>query len=189
MLISRFKNSNIDVKKEIVSFEKEYGIIIPEQYRKFLLKYNGGHTPNTIFDAPKIYTTLILFYGIGDIEKKLDNIYELSEWIKRHLLPISFDIYGNYIAIGLEGDLKGKIYFCDHEKGYKKTLIANDLSEFFSLCESEKLDIASLPTVQEMEAKWIAMGKGEIITDEIRKAWQAQREKYENMRQEDVVID
>ena len=44
MLISKYGNGS----KELVSeFESRLGIELDEEYKSFLVKYNGGDTPNT----------------------------------------------------------------------------------------------------------------------------------------------
>ena len=47
MVISKFSNSKIEDK--IADLKKRYKIILPIQYKKFLLKYNIGSMPNTEF--------------------------------------------------------------------------------------------------------------------------------------------
>lgn len=52
MLISKFNLENI--KNKVSNFEKTYSITLPEQYKNFLWKYNGGYTPKTEFTVGKI---------------------------------------------------------------------------------------------------------------------------------------
>ena len=49
MLISKFSSCN--VQQRILDIEKQYHIVLPMQYRCFLYKYNGGHTPKTKFNV------------------------------------------------------------------------------------------------------------------------------------------
>ncbi len=51
MLISKFDTT--DMEKKIADFESKYGITLPEQYRGFMLKYNGGDTPETEFKCKR----------------------------------------------------------------------------------------------------------------------------------------
>ena len=48
--------------------EKEYSISLPNQYKGFLCKYNGGYTPKTDFKAKKISSDIRGFYGLGDVQ-------------------------------------------------------------------------------------------------------------------------
>ena len=173
MLISKFAGENMDDR--IAGFEKRYNIALPDLYKKFLSKYNGGYTPKTKFK-------------IGDIKLGYDSI-EIRKWIKENVLPIAMDSFGNYLAIGLDNEEKGKIFFCDHEEGNKKRCIAKDLKEFFGECKSEKISETSRISIKEREQALIARGRGSMITDDLRKMWQAEIDKYQNMVQEEVVFD
>ena len=44
MLISKFGNGSEELVRK---FENKYGIALDEEYCRFLVKYNGGDTPNT----------------------------------------------------------------------------------------------------------------------------------------------
>ena len=72
MLISRY--SNRDVEKRIIEMEENYGIALPEQYRKFLLEYNGGDTPDTSYKAGRASTVVRGFYGFGEVEHSFDKL-------------------------------------------------------------------------------------------------------------------
>ncbi len=186
MLISKFAGENMDDR--IAGFEKRYNIALPDLYKKFLSKYNGGYTPKTKFKIGKVSSDIRGFYGVGDIKLGYDSI-EIRKWIKENVLPIAMDSFGNYLAIGLDNEEKGKIFFCDHEEGNKKRCIAKDLKEFFGECKSEKISETSRISIKEREQALIARGRGSMITDDLRKMWQAEIDKYQNMVQEEVVFD
>lgn len=185
MLISKFENCN--VKEKVMNIEKQYGITLPIRYKNFLYKYNGGYTPKTRFKAGKISSDLKGFFGTGDVELSLDNM-ELGEWLEKSIFPIACDSFGNYIVVGLgDGDL-GKIYFCNHEKGNKLAYIAADFNKFVEFCKSEMIGEASKRSIKEREDALIAKGKGDIITDDLRKMWQAEIDKYGSMVQEELSV-
>lgn len=186
MLIAKFSNSNIEDK--IADIEKRHEIILPIQYKKFLYKYNGGYTPETSFEIRKIESDLRYFFGIGDVDLSIDEI-ELEPWLERNYFPIACDSFGNFIVIGLKNWKSGKIYFCDHEKGYKAEYLARSLQNFFKCCESEEISDASRRSIKEREDALIANGRGAFITDGLRQMWQAEIDKYQNMIQEEVSID
>ena len=48
---------------------------------------------------------------------------------------------------------------------------------------------ASRRSIKEREDALIAKGRGNIITDDLRKMWQAEIDKYGSMLQEEVVVD
>ena len=51
------------VSDALVPFEKQYEFILPEGYRNFLLKYNGGNTLQTSFKIKKESSDIRAFYG------------------------------------------------------------------------------------------------------------------------------
>ena len=192
MLISKFKtNDSMDtnaLKNEITGMEEKYNIALPDQYQDFLCKYNGGYTPKTNFKIKKISSDIRGFYGIGDVKLSLDDL-DLEEWLDIGLFPIACDSFGNDIALGLTGTMKGKIYFCDHEKGNKADCLAENLKDFLKRCKSEEISEASRRSIKEREELLIANGRGHIITDALRARWQTEIDKYGNMVQEEVIID
>lgn len=186
MLISKF--SNDDIINKVSDMETEYGIKLPDQYKAFLYKYNGGYTPETQFKIKKESSDIRGFYGIGDVKLSLNEI-ELGEWLDRGILPIACDSFGNYVAIGITDKNNGKIYFCDHEFGYRMKFISEDLKSFFSSCKSEKISEDSKKPIKQREEELIARGRGHVITDGLRELWQAEIDKYANMIQEEVKLD
>ena len=52
MLIAKFLNKNIT--KELEDFENSYSINLPQQYKRFLMNYNGGYTHQTKFKVKKV---------------------------------------------------------------------------------------------------------------------------------------
>ena len=186
MLISKFSNCNVEEK--VIDIERQYKIILPTQYKNFLHKYNGGYTPKTKFKVGKISSDLRGFLGIGDVKLSLDDI-ELGDWLEKNVFPIACDSFGNYIMIGLGNDDTGKIYFCDHEKGNKVEYITESFKKFIECCKSEMISEASRRSIKEREDALIAKGRGNIITDDLRKMWQAEIDKYGSMVQEEVLVD
>ena len=105
------------------------------------------------------------------------NTIELEEWIAKGFWPIAIDFFGNYLVIGLENDSSGKIFFCNHEAGHKVEYIEENLKVFFGHCKSEKISEASRRSIKEREETLIKKGRGDIITDDLRKMWQAEIDK------------
>ena len=186
MLISKFLDC--DVEEKIMNIEKRYEIILPAPYKNFLRKYNGGYTPNTKFKVGKISSDVRGFFGIGDVQLSLNTV-ELERWLENKIFPIACDSFGNYIAIGLQNKNAGKIYFCDHEKDNRTEYISKNFEDFIKSCKSKKISEASRRSIKEREEALIEKGRGSIITDDLRKMWQAEIDKYGNMVQEEVLID
>ena len=182
MLISRYSSK---ITEDIIAeFEKANGVELPTRYRTFLKEYNGGDTPKTKFKCGKTASDVRAFYGIGNVRYSLDKL-DVHSYVEKSVFPIACDSFGNYILIGL-GSNEGRIFFCDHEKGNQIEPISNSFEEFISCCESELISEASKKSIEEREAALVAKGRGHIITDELRKMWQAEIDKYASMQQEEV---
>lgn len=185
MLISKFSNN--DVEDNISRIEKSYGIELPMDYIEFLNKYNGGYTPKTKFKTGKVSSDIRGFYGVGKTKLSLDSV-NIEEWLEKRVLPIACDYYGNYIVIGISKENQGEIFFCDHEKEYNHENVSPNLKSFIKACKSEQISEASKRSIKEREDALIQKGRGNIITDELRKMWQAEIDKYADMMQEEVMF-
>lgn len=185
MLISKFCLDGIESK--IKRFEQKYDIKLPIQYRAFLMCYNGGFTPETKFKIGKEASDVRAFYGIDTVEYSIETL-DLDDFIKKNLLPIACDSFGNVIAMGIQKE-DGVIFFCDHEKNFEKVKLTDDFKEFIKQCKSKKINELYTMTVEEHEQALIKNGHGDNITDGLRKMWQDLYDKYNHIHQEKVVID
>ena len=133
------KNNSLKLS-DIKQFETKLGIVLPSEYRDFLLKFNGGSPSPRNFDLPNEKANpLHLFYGIGTSVKSDDLTEAIKIFkgrIKNSLIPIASDPFGNQICLGVKGRQKGKVYFWDHEsegllfKIRSLTLIADSFEKF-----------------------------------------------------------
>ena len=186
MLISRFDNSNIE--EHVAAFEKQQNIILPEEYKRFLLKYNGGETPETKFRLNKVNSDITAFYGLGNADKiynfqrLIDNMNILEEFIEDGMLPIAINDFGDHITIGLEKEKNGCIFFRYHDRGKKYIKLADTLCEFASKCKSEK--IGHIRSIDERKQSMIAKGMEKYITEATIKGWQAEIDVYAHIHQE-----
>lgn len=185
MLIAKFDAHG--VSDEISRIETQYNFTFPEQYKDFLLCYNGGYTPKTKFKAKGISSDIKGFYGVGAVDLSVDSEM-ISLWIPQKLFPIACDSFGNYILLCVSGPKYGNIFFSDHEKGMKLLLIANDFSTLIHTCKSDKIPEAARRSIEERKAALIERGRGHIITPDLIAMWQNELDKYGNMQQEEVVI-
>lgn len=102
----------------LIAFEAEFGATLPEEYRAFLLKHNGGRPVPANFrlsgdDASDVHQ----LYGLHDGPNyaRLDAV--TGVWRARlpeDLLPVGADSFGNQITIGMRGGRRGQVYFWDH---------------------------------------------------------------------------
>ncbi|MBD2800046.1 SMI1/KNR4 family protein [Xenorhabdus sp. M] len=105
----------------ISDFEQKIGSSLPNEYRLFLEKYNGGYPePSSFqfFDSDNIEdgSSVDRFLSLG-CEKYHDlNQYFINykDRIPPNFLPIAHDPGGNLILISLNHD-KPAIFFWDHE--------------------------------------------------------------------------
>lgn len=183
MLISKFntKEDKIDVSK----LEERINRKLPESYAKFLIKYNGGDTPNTNWNG-KCKSDVRFFYGIG-VEENGNDILESLKYeivqnlLEKSFLPIAENCSGDFFCINLED---AKIYFSYHDKN-RITLIAESFGEFISKIKSKK--IGHIRTIEERK-QGLFENFGEEPTDEDLKGWQAEIDRVSKYHQEEVVL-
>lgn len=185
MLISKFLNCSMETN--ILSMENKYKITLPVHYKNFLMDYNGGYTPKTKFKVKRISSDIRGFFGIGNVKMSFDSI-DIQNWLIDGYLPIASDSFGNYVILSVNGIDSEKVYFWDHEQGNRLELIAENFAKFVAICKSERISESSVLSIKEREEALIARGRGHIITDGLRKMWQAEIDKYSGMIQEEVVI-
>ncbi len=190
MLISKFENTNVE--ENIAAFEKKNNITLPEEYKKFLMKYNGGRTPKTKFKINKVSSDVRGFYGLGNadeyfnFQKLIDNMNILEEFIEDEMLPIATTDFGDYIVISISKEENGHIFFKYHDRGKKYIKLTDTLSEFTDKCKSEKL--GHIETIEERKQRLIANGVGRRITESLIAAWQKEIDKYANIHQEEFEL-
>ena len=128
--------------KELENFENENSIRLPEDYRNFLIKLNGG-TPIKPY-LTQVETDINTFFGIVDEPdwfSLFDAITDYEGRIPEYTMPIADDSFGNLFIIGFGEKNYGQVAFWDHEKeseekdgGYDYfdniTILANSFVEF-----------------------------------------------------------
>ena len=98
MLISKFDTSNIE--SEIETFENKHKFKFPEQYRKFLLKYNDGETPDSDFRINRVESDISGFFGLGKANEYYNySFFEESNrmvnYLEDDMLPIGENVFGD----------------------------------------------------------------------------------------------
>ena len=122
----RIKQSNRFGKlspHNLSKFEHKQALHLPEDYRQFLLKHNGGApAPMNTIDFEKegrpTSSDVQFIYGIHDGE-----YWASLEWHLKNLegrivaegLPVAGDSAGNQYVLITRGEQEGQIYFWDHE--------------------------------------------------------------------------
>lgn len=139
MKVKITNKGNKITEKELKLFEKENNITFPEDFRQFLLKYNGG------LPKPSYY---VCGEGLGintRVEQKV-SLVQITEFFSyqggnlgdeaepENIFLFGCDLAGDYFGICLSGEDIGKIYFWSHEDTSDSDLylIANNFDEFFN---------------------------------------------------------
>lgn len=189
MLISKFRNDNIE--SAVQKIETCYNLVFPVEYRAFLLKYNGGRTPDTVFHIQNISSDIQAFYGLGEADSSHNiSMIETADWflnmINDKMFPVAINSFGDHVLIGMDEKNIGKIYFCYHDTPQTYIELTSNLSDFFSRCRSKK--IGHIRTIEERITDMVRLGKENKITEEKLKYWQAEIDEYSHIKQEKVVL-
>ena len=155
------------VLDEIEQLEKNYSISLPEKYKDFLLKYNGGDTIDITFKVEKVCSDIHSFYGfsLANYYSNFNYLIErnfLEDFIDNHYLPIAKDSFGNSILIGVGASTYNKIGFYEHEKQMYIPFTI-DFTEFLKKIKSPV-----------------------VVDDELKALWQ--EEIYEFASREQVIV-
>jgi hypothetical protein len=136
----------------LAEYENKWGCILPSDYRKFLLRFNGGYPEPDAFRFRNNSTRSLVdrFLGIHDREHsnllKYLNTYTIR--LPKNLFPVAHDPGGNLICLSVKGETTGKVYFWDHENeadegeepDYRNVyLIADTFDEFLAGLQDESI--------------------------------------------------
>ena len=104
---------------ELAQFEDKLNRRLPEDYRQFLLKHNGGEPhPSTFFISQgQGEDDIRHFLGMSEMkEYSLVHYHEIySGRIPQNLLPIAPDYFSNLVCLSIDGADRGSVYFWDHD--------------------------------------------------------------------------
>ena len=172
------------VSEALAQFEKNHDILLPEEYRTFLINYNGGNTLQTSFKIKKESSDIRAFYGFENADYEYNFQYFLdhdflSEHIQAGYLPIAEDSFGNYILLGIAKQNYNQIAFFDHEK---QKIIPFHLSfkEFLATIKSKVYKIKS---IDERIQKMKEVNSPVIVDDELKAIWQEEIDRYAGREQ------
>ena len=182
MLIAKYGKGK---EKLVQMFEDKYGVKFDSEYRSFLIKYNGGETPETSFKKGKRQEVVRYLFGLKT-EESIEKLLEYFDYKEKECIPIGEDVFGNYYTIGISENNHGLIYFCDHERGFRKSQIADSFKDFISKCTSSPVK-KPLHT-KKIKKKLIEEGRSNIINEHLRKTWKEQYKHYKKMVQEEVIL-
>lgn len=136
---------NID---ELENFEKLIKYRLPEDYRHYLLNFNGAEPINTVCHISDVEgeTSLHNMFGIhnGPEYTKLELEFgDKNSTKKTGFLAFADDTFGNYFCLCLLAKKHGEVYFYDHERSNAKKIktlvkIAESFNNFMTSLLSDK---------------------------------------------------
>jgi len=134
---------------DLDDLERRLSIKLPDDYRQFLIRQNGGRPVSPVFtfvessrgptDSSVAWFLSVHQGKYSNFEKDFRNFKVVQRRMPDNLVPIAHDPFGNEICMSFSGDDRGAIYFWDHEseadEGEEPTynncyLIAKSLTEF-----------------------------------------------------------
>jgi len=134
-------------KIDFDEFEREIGAILPEDFKEFYLKHNGGMPSISYFDMEH---EVCEFFHLnipykGSIVDMKDTIIRTNKYAPIFLklpewgLPFACDSFGNlFILNNRNGDGFGNVWFFDHEGGEKPSILAKSFRDFINSLKSEE---------------------------------------------------
>lgn len=123
---------------DIINVEERFEIKLPENYKKLLLKFNGGVPSDHIVISDDEEVSIGGFYSIkyGNIllEDAIENFQISQELIPSDCIPIGYDGFGNPYCISTNEVDYGKIYCWFFDMGEEEgRLMAGSLEEFLGV--------------------------------------------------------
>ncbi len=131
-------NSELNINKnDILDFEKNYKLILPENYKKFLLKYNGGQVDDEKREDLETFNSLK--YGELTIEYMFNNYCIIEQLLDKDYLPIG-NSYGNPITLCLKaGKNYGKVIIFYFDRDEEPVVIADSLEALLGVKSMDEL--------------------------------------------------
>jgi hypothetical protein len=124
-------------KENLEKFERGLNADLPEDYRDFLLKYNGGYLyPDAIsFADDQLERTVVIncLYGLhqGPSYERLDLVQKKYQPVlPTNFLSIGDDPYDNQFLIYLKNLKKGQICYLDPERDSRPRFVAESFTDF-----------------------------------------------------------
>ncbi len=126
---------------ELASFETQYGLNLPEDYRQHILSFNGGVPTESYFFADDeeflISSFLPILHGNNTVNKLLDVLAEAPQRpLAPEYYPFADDTFGNMYCIN---QVDGKVYLWEHDMEGEPEALARSFTEFINaLVEDEE---------------------------------------------------
>ena len=190
-------NNTENVAEHIIKLEKDLNIVLPEDYKQFLIKYNGGWTPGTEIYFNDFDYEINGFNGVNKakgasnfyyrIENAVDKIRnDFFEDLENGYLNIGSDL-GSFYYINIEtnSDKYGSIYFMDEDRED----FIYVCSSFKELTQKARTPDFKVHTVKENIQRFKENGWEDRITPSLKKEWRKRYRKYKDVKLVPVIID
>lgn len=189
MLISKFDTA--DIEEKITDLECQYKIVLPDQYKQFLYKYNGGETPETSFRLARVSSDVCGFFGLGvpNLYYQFEHYFdddEISVFVSEGIFPIGKNSFGDLLFISIQKEHLGEILFQYHDRSKNLIKLTDSFSDFVSKCKSKK--IKPCRTIEERIAGRKAAGILDDPPPVALQEWQKEIDRYKNIRQEKLIL-
>ncbi len=138
--------------KALENFEQEIQYRLPEDYRHYLLSFNGAEPINTVCNisddegTTRVHGMLGIHNGSEHLQLE-SNFGDNNSTKKTGLLAFAYDQAGNDFCICLLPKHYGEVYFYDHESS-----CADDIDTLIKLADSFDCFIKSLISEEEYES-------------------------------------
>jgi hypothetical protein len=163
-MIPKFKNSGKKLTDELLhSVEARLNIVLPQEYREFLLKHNGGRPRPDVFKLPDgrelsvdeflpFDEELMRKYGCPDIESELDSLRHLEGMPALHFSSMPDDFLpiahtgDDLVLLSLSRTGSSKILLWDRvEEGFDPGNVQTIADSFPDFLEGFTYDPENLP--------------------------------------------
>ena len=193
-------NTN-NVEEYILKLEQDLNIILPKDYKQFLIKYNGGWTPGTEIYFDEFDHGINGFNGVNKAEGSSNFNYfmneandiirdEFFEDLKNGFLNIGGDLGPHYyINIDINSDKYGAIYFMYRDYEIEKQDYIYVCSSFKELTQKARTPDFKVYTVKENIQRFKENGWEDRITPSLKKEWRKRYKKYKDLKLVPVIID
>lgn len=122
---------------DVADFENNCGVQLPENYKKFILKHNGGYI-NQYHDCLSSFKPIK--YGTNTVEACIRSLSIDEQLLPKEFIPIANQHFGNPITLCLrEAELYGKIILFYFDRNEEPELVANSLEELLGVEKIEDL--------------------------------------------------
>lgn len=191
MWIEKYKKK--DITKQLEKFEVELGAKLPEQYRNFLLDYNGGELWKGRFDLHGVTTDIRYFFGFvkttdfSSLNNKYHKATQKEFLTDKSVVAIAESSGGDFVAIGIN-DLAGIVFFCDHDYNYQITKVSDVFKEFIENVHSEIISKDTLEHPDDKIKRMIAKNGGSEDEYPVEIYWKQYNDAL-NAVQEGVIIE